>query len=249
MNETVTLVEDDEKMAQLLKSYFEGFGFIVEIISSGEMAVKKIIENPPSIAIIDLMLPGKDGLSICRDIRDKYQGKILILTATGDDMDQVAALEMGADDFVLKPIQPRVLLARVRMLLRRGDTGNAYIEGKGIGNEVTSNDEHVPENNKVLQFGQLWIHGLLQRCKLNEKIVPLTPSEFSILWCLANQAENVLTREQLLKVISSLEYDGLNRTVDNKIAQLRKKLNDDASRPKGIITVRGKGYIFVPDYW
>jgi two-component system response regulator RstA len=249
VNETVTLVEDDAKMAQLLKSYFEGFGFVVEIISSGEMAVKKIIENPPSIAIIDLMLPGKDGLSICRDIRDKYQGKILILTATGDDMDQVAALEMGADDFVLKPIQPRVLLARIRMLLRRSNTGNSSFEDKGISNKVTSNEEQVSGDNKVLQFGQLWIHSVLQRCKLNEKVVPLTPSEFSILWCLASQAENILSREQLLKAISGLEYDGLNRTVDNKIAQLRKKLKDDASRPKGIITVRGKGYIFVPDYW
>ncbi|WP_281557655.1 response regulator [Thalassomonas sp. RHCl1] len=237
MKESVTLVEDDEKMAFLLQSYFQGFGFSVNVISSGSEAAEKILADPPSIVILDLMLPGQDGLSICRNIREKYSGKILILTATGDDMDQVAALEMGADDFVHKPIQPRVLLARVRMLLRRQDN----IQQAGSG-ELAASD-------KVLAFGRLWINASLQRCKLGEEVVPLTPSEFLILWALASQAEIVLSREQLLQVLSGLEYDGLNRTIDNKIAQLRKKLNDDASRPKGIITVRGKGYLFVPDYW
>ncbi|WDE14223.1 response regulator [Thalassomonas haliotis] len=237
MKESVTLVEDDEKMASLLQSYFQGFGFSVKVISGGCDAAERILEDPPSIVILDLMLPGQDGLSICRNIREKYSGKILILTATGDDMDQVAALEMGADDFVHKPIQPRVLLARVRMLLRRQDKAQ-----KADGDEIQTRD-------KVLEFGQLWINSSLQRCKLGQEVVPLTPSEFSILWALASQAETVLSREQLLQVLSGLEYDGLNRTIDNKIAQLRKKLNDDASRPKGIITVRGKGYLFVPDYW
>lgn len=237
VKESVTLVEDDEKMASLLQSYFQGFGFDVKSIACGDAAVVEILENPPSIVILDLMLPGQDGLSVCRNIREKYHGKILILTATGDDMDQVAALEMGADDFVHKPIQPRVLLARIRMLLRRQENAQ----------QVASDD--IKTSDKVLKFGQLWINSSLQRCTLSDAVVPLTPSEFSILWALASQAETVLSREQLLQVLSGLEYDGLNRTIDNKIAQLRKKLNDDASRPKGIITVRGKGYLFVPDYW
>jgi len=237
VKESVTLVEDDEKMASLLQSYFQGFGFSVNVIADGGDAAWQILENPPSIVILDLMLPGLDGLSVCRNIREKYSGKILILTATGDDMDQVAALEMGADDFVHKPIQPRVLLARVRMLLRRHEQ------------EQKPDADGAKTPDKQLEFGRLWINASLQRCKLGDEVVPLTPSEFSILWALASQAETVLSREQLLQVLSNLEYDGLNRTVDNKIAQLRKKLNDDASRPKGIITVRGKGYLFVPDYW
>ncbi|WDE08253.1 winged helix-turn-helix domain-containing protein [Thalassomonas viridans] len=223
-------------MASLLQSYFQGFGFDVNIISCGDDAAGQILANPPSVVILDLMLPGQDGLSICRSIREKYSGKILILTATGDDMDQVAALEMGADDFVHKPIQPRVLLARVRMLLRRQDN-------------APQAKPDAQTSDKVLEFGRLWVNSSLQRCRLGEEVVPLTPSEFSILWALASRAETVLSREQLLQVLSGLEYDGLNRTVDNKIAQLRKKLKDDASRPKGIITVRGKGYLFVPDYW
>ena len=246
MKETITIVEDDEKMAQLLKSYFEGFGFDVDLILSGKNAASRIIEQSPAIAIIDLMLPEQDGLSICRSIREKFQGKILILTATGDDMDQVAALEMGADDFVLKPIQPRVLLARVRMLLRRNESKiNTKTDSNVTDHIITSQID----NDKELRFGQLWLHSVLRRCTLNEQVVPLTPSEFSMLWCLASQAECVLSREQLLKSISGCQYDGLNRAVDNKIAQLRKKLKDDANRPKGTITVRGKGYIFVPDYW
>jgi two-component system response regulator RstA len=243
MNKTVTLVEDDKKMAQLLKEYFEQFGFFVEVNSSGKTAAQRIIETSPSIAIIDLMLPDRDGLSICRDIRDKYQGKILILTASGDDMDQVAALEMGADDFVFKPINPRVLLARVRMLLRRKSTTDAS-QHSDIDCKVM-----LDEERDILQFGQLWINKTLQRCTLNGEVVPVTPSEITILWCLANQPKKTLSREFLLKTISKLEYDGLNRTVDNNIAQLRKKLKDDVGNPKGIITVRGKGYIFIPDYW
>lgn len=245
MADSIVVVEDDEKMAQLLKSYFENFDFSVTVLLTGDGATEVILEQNPDIAIIDLRLPGKNGLAICREIRERFKGKVLILTATGDDMDQVAALEMGADDFVNKPIQPRVLLARIRMLLRRQESSTAVSEEQPVEETVVS---ETPDEN-VLVFGQLWIHKILQRCKIADEVIPLTPSEFSILWCLANQPEQTLSREQLLKSISRLEYDGLNRTVDNKVAQLRKKLGDDANRPKGIITVRGEGYVFFPDYW
>lgn len=243
VNNLIVLVEDDEKMAQLLKCYFERFDFAVNVLHSGEKASEFILEHKPAIAIIDLHLPGKNGLSICREVRDKFSGQILILTATGDDMDQVAALEMGADDFVSKPIQPRVLLARVRMLIRRNEQN---IQTKC---QDESASEVTQKNENVLIFGKLWIHKILQKCTLDNELIPLTPSEFSILWCLASQAETTLSRDELLKSISGLEYDGLNRTVDNKVAQLRKKLRDDANRPKGIITVRSQGYVFFPDFW
>ncbi|WP_269082340.1 response regulator [Thalassomonas viridans] len=242
MKESITLVEDDEKMALLMKNYFSGFGYRVDVINSGENAAREIIDNPPDVVILDLMLPGQDGLSICRAIREKYVGKILILTATGDDMDQVAALEMGADDFVNKPIKPRVLLARVRMLLRR-----CVSAGQQADKQAEAEEPAV--NAKLLEYGSLYLNRSLQRCKLGDSEVSLTSSEFAILWHLASHAEQVLSREQLLPLLSGLEYDGLSRIIDNKIAQLRKKLNDNASRPKGIITVRNKGYLFVPDYW
>ncbi|TQV87184.1 response regulator transcription factor [Aliikangiella coralliicola] len=236
-SQNILLVEDDQKLAELLRNYFEEFGFVVELVNTGLNAAEQIIKNAPDLVILDLMLPHQDGLSICRSIRETYSGKILMLTATSDDMDQVAALEMGADDFVQKPVQPRVLLARIRMLLRRS--------------QHQSSDEQSDSatKDKVVNFGKLSINRSLQRCKLEDEVVPLTPSEFSLLCHLAEHPDRVLSREELLESLSGLEYDGLNRTVDNKIAQLRKKLKDDAHRPLGIITVRGKGYMFVPDYW
>ena len=227
------LVEDDHKLAELLQHYFVEFGYEVSTLASGEGAAAKIIAEAPDLVILDLMLPDEDGLSICRGIRQAYAGKILMLTASGDDMDQVAALELGADDFVQKPIQPRVLLARIRMLLRR----------------EPSEGEAPAASDKELRFGQLWLNASLQRCTLREKLVALTPSEFQLLWHLASHPDTPQGREPLLRALSGLEYNGLNRTVDNKVAQLRKKLGDDALRPRGIITVRGKGYMFVPDYW
>jgi two-component system response regulator RstA len=191
--------------------------------------------------VLDLMLPGLDGLSVCRKVRNQFSGQILMLTASGDDMDQVAALEIGADDFVQKPIQPRVLLARIKNLIRR-EHSTAEVSQSNQTSEANS-------SSKEKVFGVLWLNESLQRCKLNDELVPLTPSEFSLLWHLVKHAEQVLSREELLQSLRNIEYDGLDRSVDNKIAQIRKKLKDDANRPQGVITVRGKGYMFVPDYW
>jgi len=234
--QSILLVEDDEKLASLLQSYFSNFGFDVQSLASGEHAINHITTNNPSLVILDLMLPYQDGLSICRQVRERYNGIILMLTASGDDMDQVAALEIGADDFVQKPIQPRVLLARVKSLLRRQESTQQHPTGT-----ATSGKEKT--------FGRLWLNNSLQRCKLNDELVPLTPAEFSLLWHLVDHSEQPRSREQLLKSLRNIEYDGLDRSIDNKISQIRKKLNDDSSRPQGIITVRGKGYMFVPDIW
>lgn len=234
----ILLVEDDSKLAVLLSSYLKNYSYEVEIISSGTEAVHFILNKSPTLVILDLMLPELDGLAVCQQVRSQYKGKILMLTASGDDMDQVAALEMGADDFVQKPIQPRVLLARIRTLLRRLATEEEIVPAI---KKVNSDKEKV--------FGRLWLSSSLQRCKLSEELIPLTPSEFSLLWHLAEHAEQALSREELLKAIRNIDYDGLDRSIDNKIAQIRKKLKDNASRPKGLITVRGKGYMFIPDYW
>ena len=154
-----------------------------------------------------------------------------MLTASDDDFDHVAALEIGADDFVTKPIKPRVLLARMRMLLRRVD------------------NEPIQTAKTVLEFGALSLNQSRHLCEMNGEAVAMTDSEFDLLWLLASTPDQVLSRDVLTKALRGIEYDGLDRTVDNKIVILRKKLGDDSSTPKRIITVRGKGYLFVPDTW
>jgi len=231
MNQSIFIVEDDLKLASLLNDYFTEFDFETTVLTSGEDAADSIIISQPDLVILDLRLPKVDGLTICREVRNKYQGIILMLTASGDDIDQVAALELGVDDFVQKPIQPRVLLARIRMLLRRAS-------------KTVQTD-----NSKEIILGSLTVNNALKSCSLKDQLVPLTPSEFALLWQLVSHPDTALSREQLQKSFTGLEYDGTNRIIDNKIAQIRKKLNDDSSRPKGIITVRNKGYMFVPDYW
>ncbi|MCO7226728.1 response regulator [Pleionea sp. CnH1-48] len=230
----IILVEDDPKLGQLLEQYFSSQGFTVTLEANGALAASLIQQQQPALVILDLMLPGKDGLTICREIRSQFTGKILFLTASDDDIDQVAALEIGADDFVVKPIQPRVLLARVRMLLRR--TSSNTPDGK-------------QRPLKELSFNALRLDILLKHCYLNEQRIDLTPGEFDLLLLLAEHAEQVLSREELVKKTRGIDYDGQDRTIDNKIASLRKKLGDNPSLPQKIITVRGKGYLFVPDNW
>jgi len=234
-NQTLFIVEDDAKLRQMLCEYFHSQDFDVTTFEEGESAINAIVEKQPDIVLLDLMLPGIDGLTICRQIRPNYSGKVLMLTASDDDFDHVAALEIGADDFVTKPIKPRVLLARMRMLLRRG------------GSNVPSSAQVL--NSKVLEFDQLKLNDARKVCELAGKVISMSDSEFDLLWALASSPDEVLSRDQLTKTLRGIEYDGLDRTVDNKIVSLRKKLGDTSATPKRIITVRGKGYLFVPDTW
>ncbi len=226
------IIEDDTKLCEMLAEYMTNQGFQVTTFATGETAPEQILLNQPDLVLLDLMLPGENGLTICRQIRAQFLGKILMLTASDDDFDHVAALEMGADDFVNKPIKPRVLLARIRMLMRREErtTANA-------------------DTTHLLQFGALLLNQSRRYCELDGEVINLSDSEFDLLWLLASAADQVVSREFLTKSLRGIEYDGLDRTVDNKIVTLRKKLCDDSSTPKRIITVRGKGYLFVPDTW
>ncbi|BCK03041.1 MULTISPECIES: response regulator transcription factor CarR [Vibrio] len=226
------IIEDDTKLREMLAEYMTNQGFQVTTFATGETAPEQILLNQPDLVLLDLMLPGENGLTICRQIRAQFLGKILMLTASDDDFDHVAALEMGADDFVNKPIKPRVLLARIRMLMRREErtTANA-------------------DTTHLLQFGALLLNQSRRYCELDGEVINLSDSEFDLLWLLASAADQVVSREFLTKSLRGIEYDGLDRTVDNKIVTLRKKLCDDSSTPKRIITVRGKGYLFVPDTW
>ncbi len=182
------------------------------------------------------MLPGKDGLSVCHGIRHQFQGAILMLTAREDDMDQVAGLEMGADDYVKKPIEPRVLLARIRALLRRAPHA---ADKKGTVNKN--------EPLEKLIFGTLQIVKSSQRALLNDHPMELTTNEFDLLWFMAENAGVILDRDTLYRAIRGIEYDGLDRSLDVLISRLRKKLEDDANTPNRIKTIWGKGYLFAPD--
>ncbi|WP_428435518.1 response regulator [Photobacterium frigidiphilum] len=227
----LVIVEDDVKLQEMLKDYLLKQGFDVTAVGDGNEAPEVILRVQPDIVLLDLMLPGLDGLTICRQIRDQFRGKILMLTASDDDFDHVAALETGMDDFVSKPVKPRVLLARIRVLLRRG------------------NNVEMASNQNVLNFGQLNLNKVRRSCELSGVCVAMTDSEFDLLQLLASSAEEVLSRDVLTKALRGIEYDGIDRTVDNKIVALRKKLGDDSLPPRKIITVRGKGYLFVPDAW
>ncbi|CAH8193478.1 response regulator [Vibrio aestuarianus] len=228
---SLLIVEDDQKLREMLTEYFEDKEFHVTSLAEGSNASDVINTLQPDLLLLDLMLPGDDGLTICRQIRSIYKGKILMLTASDDDFDHVAALEIGADDFVTKPIKPRVLLARMRMLLRRQEVQTSQpIKG-------------------TLEYGKLTLNQSRHICELNGEAIAMTDSEFDLLWLLASEPDQVLSRDILTKALRGIEYDGIDRTVDNKIVLLRKKLGDDSSPPKRIITVRGKGYLFVPDTW
>ena len=230
LKHTLYIIEDDAKLRDMLTEYFSSQDFDVTSFESGDSVAAVIIEKQPDLVILDLMLPGVDGLTICRQIRSNYQGKVVMLTASDDDFDHVAALEIGADDFITKPIKPRVLLARMRMLLRRPANSS-----KG--------------QNNTIEFGQLLLNEARKSCKLNGDSVSMSDSEFDLLWALASSPDQALSRDELTKILRGIEYDGLDRTVDNKVVGLRKKLGDTSATPKRIITVRGKGYLFVPDAW
>jgi len=232
-NTRIVLVEDDEKLARLTAEYLRKNGFEVFIEHDGAQAVAVVSEVQPAIVLLDLMLPNVDGFSVCRALRTDFKGGILFLTASQDDMDQVAGLELGADDYVIKPVHPRVLLARIRVLLRKQQ-------------ESTELQTSNKETTKSLNFGDLHIDGVRRQVCFKQDNLPITSAEFDLLWVLAEQAEQVLSRDQLLKALRGVEYDGTDRSVDVKIASLRKKLSAVPSQVCRIITVRNKGYVFAP---
>ena len=191
----------------------------------------RILADKPDLVVLDLMLPGEDGLSICRQLRPRYEGPILMLTARSDDMDQVLGLEMGADDYVCKPVRPRVLLARIRALLRRSEPGEV---------------EPLPAGEvRRLQFGPLLVDSARREAFLGGALIELTSAEFDLLWLLAANAGRILSREEIFASLRGIEYDGQDRSIDVRISRIRPKIGDDPMHPRLIKTVRSKGYLFV----
>ncbi|HHS83616.1 MAG TPA: response regulator [Gammaproteobacteria bacterium] len=232
----ILLVEDDVRLSTLIQEYLQQQAITVSIEHRGDSASQRIMAESPDLVVLDLMLPGLDGLEICKMVRPEYHGPILMLTARDEDIDQVVGLEMGADDYVTKPVQPRVLLARIRALLRRFPK-QAHQTGRQ-GNE--------PDD---IRYGSFRISAAAREVWLDDTVLDLTTNEFELLWLLAVHAGEVLTRETILDRLRGIDYDGLDRSVDIRISRLRKKLGDNTGRPFRIKTIRGKGYLFVKEAW
>ncbi len=223
----ILIVEDDQRLAGLTQEYLQRNGFHVHVEGDGAQALRRVLQEQPDLVVLDVMLPGVDGLTVCRELRaHHFNQPILMLTARSDDMDQVLGLEMGADDYVAKPVQPRVLLARVRALLRRVDGGE---------------EEQVQR----LEFGDLVIDNGARSVSLAGELVDFTSAEYDLLWLLASHAGSILSREDIFASLRGIEYDGQDRSIDVRISRIRPKIGDDPDNPRRIKTVRSKGYLFV----
>ncbi|MGI9287118.1 MAG: winged helix-turn-helix domain-containing protein [Pseudomonadales bacterium] len=226
----VLLVEDDQRLADLTAAYLEQNGFSVIIEQRGDRVFERFQQMQVRLVILDLMLPGLDGMAVCKQLRTIFSGPILILTAKSTDIDQVIGLESGADDYVVKPAEPMVLLARVRALLRR--------------------HEAAPQaHQSVVSLGDLTISEPKQEVTIKDQRIELTTQEFDLLWILANQAGTIFSRDELFRLTRGIDYDGLDRSIDVRISRLRRKLGDDPQNPYRIKTVWGKGYLLAPDVW
>jgi two-component system OmpR family response regulator/two-component system response regulator RstA len=226
------LVEDDERLAELIAEYLGRNGMELHWERRGDLAIEKTYAIEPDLVILDVMLPGLDGFDICRELRARGATlPILFLTARDEDFDRVLGLELGADEFITKPVQPRVLLAHIRAILRR----------VGMRERASGGDP--------VTFGRLEIDTGSREVRLGGKPVDLTTSEFDVLWLLARHAGKVLSRNDILQELRSLDYDGSDRSVDCRIYRLRRKLGDLADSAERIKTIRNVGYLFSPTRW
>ncbi|MCB1649684.1 MAG: winged helix-turn-helix domain-containing protein [Pseudomonadales bacterium] len=225
------LIEDDTRLASLVRDYLQHENFAVQVQHQGDVAVAEFDPAGVDIVVLDLMLPGMNGLQVCTHLRQRFTGPILILTAKSSDIDHVLGLELGADDFVTKPIEPPVLLARLRALLRRA---NAAVSAP---------------REEVMRFGSLQLDPQSHQVLLAGEEVELTTQEFALLSLLMRHAGTVLSRDTIYQNLRGIDYDGLDRTVDVRISRLRKKLQDNTEQPFRIRTIWGKGYLFVSNAW
>ncbi len=219
------LAEDDHELATLVKERLEREGFEVQHVADGQAAVEAVADATPDLIVLDVMMPKLDGFGVCRAIRPAYRGPILMLTALDDDIDQVLGLELGADDYVVKPVKPRVLVARIRALLRRAAPAR---------------------NTERVESGRVSIDATRREVLVSGEPLELTTTEFELLWYLASRAGTVVPREMIYRDVYETEYDGLDRSADVYVSKLRSKLGDDPKRPTLLKTVRGVGYLFAP---
>jgi DNA-binding response OmpR family regulator len=229
----ILVVEDDNTLRETLVYNLKRQEYKVEAVGDGVTAVKAARNNHPDLVLLDLMLPGLDGIEVCRILRQEMNITILILTARDDEIDRVIGLEIGADDYITKPFSMRELMARVKAHLRRE---------RLIRQEVSSQQESIPQD--VLTFGNLTIDLSRREVLLNNVPIVLKPKEFELLLFLAQHRRQALSRQFLLERVWGWEFGGGTRTVDVHVHWLREKIETDPSKPSRIVTVHGSGYRF-----
>jgi two-component system, OmpR family, phosphate regulon response regulator OmpR len=223
VSSAILLIEDDPRFAKMVQSYLGAAGLAVTIAANGALGLTLLDERHFDVVLLDLTLPDIDGLDICRRLRDRHSVPILMMTARGEPMDRVVGLEIGADDYLPKPFEPRELLARVRALLRR---------------------TVAPTKGEVLRFGQLEIDIDARQVRLNGKTRTLTSYQFGLLVEFARRAGRVLSRETLMDLVKSDKLEPFDRSIDVHVSRIRAAIEDDPKHPRRLITVRGAGYVF-----
>lgn len=229
MSTTVLIIDDDQKLNELLRDYLSQFGITVLTAEHPDQGLTLLRQKIPSLIILDLMLPEKDGFAVCREIRKESAVPIIMLTARGDLPDRIAGLELGADDYLAKPFEPRELVARIQTVLRRSD---------GEGGLHSAPDR--------IQAEELTVDLRKRTVLLNGHLLDLTTMEFEILALFLKNPEAVLSREEMMDRIRGIDWEAYNRSIDVAVSRLRNKLQDDPKRPRYIKTIWGAGYQFLP---
>lgn len=226
----ILIVDDDPEIRSLLGSYLGGFGFASEGVGDGDGMRAALAAGPVDLVILDLMLPGENGLTLCREIRAGHDLPIIMLTARGESSDRVVGLELGADDYVVKPFDPRELVARINTVLRR-------FRQAGARPPPTPADE--------VRFAGWQLHRTTrQLISPTGLVVPLSNAEFRLLWVFIESPQRVLSRDQLLDAARGKMAEAFDRSIDLLVSRLRQKLEDDPKSPALIKTIRGEGYLF-----
>jgi len=223
VSDRVLIIEDDSRLAEMVQHYLGAAGFRVDRAADGRSGLALAARDHFDAVILDLMLPDMDGLDVCRAMRARSSLPILMLTARGDAMDRVIGLEIGADDYLPKPFEPRELLARLRAILRRSRGG---------------------EQPDVLRFGRLEIDRGAREIRVDGEVKPLTSHQFALLLALAEHAGRVMSREALMDIVKAEPLEAFDRSIDVHISRIRAAIEDEAKRPRRVVTVRGAGYVF-----
>ncbi len=224
MAERILMIDDDDRLAGMVSDYLGGAGFRVTVANTGRDGEAQLKRETFDAVILDLMLPDADGLDLCRRLRGTSDVPILMLTARGEPMDRVVGLELGADDYLPKPFEPRELLARVKALLRRSSI--------------------APESTEVLRFGKLEIDLDQRQARLDGNVCDLTAYQFDLLRVLAASAGRVLSRDQIMDALKGHPLEAFDRSIDVHVSRIRAAIEEDPKTPRRILTVRGVGYVF-----
>ena len=229
MKHHVLIVEDDAPLASMVRDFLVEHGFEVTIENNGEAAIELMGRESFDALVLDIGLPGADGFDVCRSIRPQFDGPVIVLTARGDEIDEVIALEVGADDFMTKPVRPRALLARLKVHLRKNSALAASTTAETSENDVVVGDLRIePSSRTVLLAGEN---------------VEMTTAEYDLLLYLAQRAGTIVNRRDVYDDLLEIPYDGLDRSIDLRISRLRRKLHDDPTQPTRIKSIRGVGYL------